>query len=303
MAANPNYAIVSECLPYISQRLLSDTDPRTGSALRTFVFGKDKDRADRVVDAERLELLLQGFGSYSQAAGGMKAASALTSQQIEAITEQILDLLLRTTGGKKTPLQQLIIDEASKLLGAVGRQTWALVRKQSGVLPSGRTLLGSIVDPLGIFRFSPLVLSDELDRRILESSLQLVSLLQKLVSENSSSGGMVEARLDSPQQRELLSRLLAKLWARRRDLSLLGSGIAAELVVQAIRRIEATPVTALSRSQSRLDLPSSRSPVALFGMTAVDEKKLSDDVNESPRLRKARNIVVEMRDDKDSPHA
>lgn len=57
LTVDPDYAIVGECLPYISQRLLNDNSERTGSALSTFIFGAEKDNEDRVIDAERLELL------------------------------------------------------------------------------------------------------------------------------------------------------------------------------------------------------------------------------------------------------
>jgi hypothetical protein len=49
LSNDPNYAIVSECLPYVSQRLL--TDPKVGEALNNFVFGASADDPDRVLDA------------------------------------------------------------------------------------------------------------------------------------------------------------------------------------------------------------------------------------------------------------
>lgn len=49
LSNDPNYAIVSECLPYVSQRLL--TDPKVGEALDNFVFGAAADDPDRVLDA------------------------------------------------------------------------------------------------------------------------------------------------------------------------------------------------------------------------------------------------------------
>jgi len=65
LSSDPNYAIVGECLPYISQRLLSDTNPRTGDALKSFIFGVDKDRFDRVIDSDRVELLVKGYSNYA----------------------------------------------------------------------------------------------------------------------------------------------------------------------------------------------------------------------------------------------
>ena len=39
LTADPDYAIVQQCLPYIAQRLVSDNSERTGDALNTFIFG------------------------------------------------------------------------------------------------------------------------------------------------------------------------------------------------------------------------------------------------------------------------
>ena len=73
LSNNPNYAIVGECLPYVSQRLLTDPSPRVGGALNSFVFGEEAMQSDdRVLDAERLELILSGFGSYSQSVASTK---------------------------------------------------------------------------------------------------------------------------------------------------------------------------------------------------------------------------------------
>ena len=52
----------------VSQRLLTDPSPRVAGALETFIFGSEAGTSDRVLDAERLDLLLSGFQSYSAAA-------------------------------------------------------------------------------------------------------------------------------------------------------------------------------------------------------------------------------------------
>jgi predicted unusual protein kinase regulating ubiquinone biosynthesis (AarF/ABC1/UbiB family) len=74
LQADPDYAIVSECLPYIAQRLLttsaasngggSGSSARSVAALESFLYGKEKRSKDRVIDAERITLLLDGFSSY-----------------------------------------------------------------------------------------------------------------------------------------------------------------------------------------------------------------------------------------------
>lgn len=68
LQANPDYAIVGECLPYIAQRLLTTSaggdNSRSVAALESFLFGKEKASSNRVIDADRISLLVDGFNSY-----------------------------------------------------------------------------------------------------------------------------------------------------------------------------------------------------------------------------------------------
>lgn len=50
LKSDPNYSILNECLPYISQRLLSDPNQKMGEALKTFMFGVQKDSEFRTID-------------------------------------------------------------------------------------------------------------------------------------------------------------------------------------------------------------------------------------------------------------
>merc|ERR1711906_26601 len=45
LSNDPKYSIINECLPYVSNRLLTDQD-QMGNALNTFVFGPDKSNVD-----------------------------------------------------------------------------------------------------------------------------------------------------------------------------------------------------------------------------------------------------------------
>ena len=63
LSADPQYSILNETLPYISERILTDPSPRTAGALETFVFGEAKeDRSARVLDADRVSSLLGSEG-------------------------------------------------------------------------------------------------------------------------------------------------------------------------------------------------------------------------------------------------
>ena len=82
---DPDYSILNECLPYISQRVLTDESPRAAAALRSFVYGaggrapalaeggdaKARTAVGAVVDAERLTKLAKGFSSFSAAGGSL----------------------------------------------------------------------------------------------------------------------------------------------------------------------------------------------------------------------------------------
>ena len=104
---DPDYSILNECLPYISQRVLTDDSPRARRALKTFVYESSEEAdaappqqhathssatpphaaaaaaaaagvggalvpaAAPVMDAPRLARLASGFQSFSASAGGM----------------------------------------------------------------------------------------------------------------------------------------------------------------------------------------------------------------------------------------
>ena len=198
---NPDYAIISECLPYISQRLLTDPNPRTAGALNTFIFGASKDDPERLINTKRVEQLLEGFGSYSTstAAVGLAASgsrdpsaspgapgapatytassssSSSLAMKVEAVADQVFSLLITE---ENTPLQAIVLEQLARVLSAGVRGSWKSLRDRSTRLPNGRSLLGTLVDPLGIFANSDLVALDETDKRALAASQRLVEILQ-----------------------------------------------------------------------------------------------------------------------------
>jgi hypothetical protein len=64
---------------------------------------------------------------------------------LEKISDQVLDIVLTE---EETPLQQILIEQLVKMITANARISWTEARLRSGVLLSGRTLLGTLVDPL-----------------------------------------------------------------------------------------------------------------------------------------------------------
>ncbi|EKX47533.1 hypothetical protein GUITHDRAFT_137316 [Guillardia theta CCMP2712] len=252
LSNNPKYAIISECLPYISQRLLTDTNPRTAGALNTFIFGADKDKEDRLLDVERVEWLLDGYSSYQTAAGGgslVSAAKPITTV-VEEAAEQLSSLLLTEDD---SPVQAIVLEQLARILNAGVRGTWTAIRNSrqeerrrtrrtrtrrridggiSGKMRNGRTLLGMLVDPLGIFRGTGIFTSDEDDRRVMEATQRLLEVVQRQ-SVRESMGSL------RPQElRAVAAIVVRKLWDKRAKLLLTSNKLASTALRQSLQRLE-----------------------------------------------------------------
>ena len=77
-------------------------------------------------------------------------------------------------------LQALVLEETAKLIGALSRKQWHDLRLRSGRTSTGRSRLGALVDPLGLFRSGKLVNTDANDEKILASASAIVEALTKL---------------------------------------------------------------------------------------------------------------------------
>merc|ERR1712157_617860 len=96
---------------------------------------------------------------------------------LETAADQILDLIVTED---ETPLQTIIIEQLAKIITASSKSIWKDIRKSTGMLPSGRSILGSVIDPLGLWRTSPLVSMTDNDLEILElSSLSVQKIWNK----------------------------------------------------------------------------------------------------------------------------
>jgi hypothetical protein len=333
LSSDPDYAIVSECLPYISQRLLSDTNPRTGEALKTFIFGPEKDSPDRVIDVDRVELLIKGFSSYSAAASSISnkteieskgiassrkfsegqakekmesnRSKGLTLAQIDRFSDRIIELLLSnpslasssspsalaldspslrissSSRLSRTPLQRLVIEETSKLVGALARQSWRSLRDRSGRTLSGRSILGSLIDPLGLFVSSPLVEVDGYDRRVLESAEKVLRLCLAYIDEED-----LIRSLTSIDAQRFASSLLGKLWSKRQGVLNFSVGVTAQTIEDTILRLD-----------KRMDMRRSSSSYDV--RPSLSLKKSTYNSNEFPsnkdRLENARKIVEDIK--------
>jgi hypothetical protein len=231
LSNDPKYSIINECLPYISNRLLTDTDTM-GNALNTFVFGRDKNNIpERLVDAKRVEQLVAGFGNFTRSAASGSLLSAYTdlgggepvttTEMLEKVSDQVLDIVLTE---EETPLQRILLEQLVKISTANARMFWTEARLQSGVLPNGRTVLGSIVDPLGVFQTSPLVNANEQDEKTVEMTRKLIDVFSRLQAQQQqphqkTGGDALDMQNLSRQEVVTFSRILSrKIWDRRASL-------------------------------------------------------------------------------------
>lgn len=236
LSNDPKYSIINECLPYVSNRLLTDK-ASMGPALSTFIFGPNKnDIASRIVDYDRVEQLVTGFGSYSTStSGALLGKEGLSrTEKLEAAADQVLDIVFTE---EATPLQDILLEQLAKITSAGSRSLWTQARERSGTLPSGRTLLGTIVDPLGLFESSPLVNSCDQDERTVETTRKLVSLLNSQLA--SSEGETDLSDLKRDELLELATILGRKVWDRRLALFRTGSRFATKLLEVTANRLEA----------------------------------------------------------------
>ncbi len=177
LSNDPKYSIINECLPYVSNRLITDKE-NMGPALSTFIFGPEKSNKDRIVSYKRVKQLMEGFGEFSTSSSGalLGKNNFTRTELLDETTDQIMDLLF---SDEETPLQQILLEQVAKVVTSSGRYILTNVREQSGILPTGRTLLGTLVDPLGFWRTSPLVRMNELDEKTINTTRQIVQLFQE----------------------------------------------------------------------------------------------------------------------------
>jgi len=229
---NPRYSVVSECLPYVSQRLLTDRSPGIARALSSFVYGAQKDDPERQIDPERIDNLTNGFTSYTNAATGLSDPLP-PAKEVAKLADQLAELLLQddvdvsdadtpadlTISRRPSPLQDLVLDEVAKVVGAGAR---------------------TAVSNLGLFNAEsnaprPRVLTpDDGDHQALKTLNRLTETLGPKAQE------MLERLRALPleEQREVATEVLQRLWRYRDDAARLGGRLAAKLMAQGLRRAQ-----------------------------------------------------------------
>ena len=235
LSNDAKYSIIKSCLPYVSKRLLTDKETM-GPALSTFIFGPEKHKSDRIVDYHRVEQLVEGFGEYAtSSSGALLGKEELQRMEVlEGAAEQILDLVFSK---EETPLQQIMLEQLAKIVSAGGRSVLTELRNRSGTLPSGRTVLGTIADPLGLFRTSPLVRMNELDEKTVETTRKLFGLMQKQLRQTSNPAFDLSS-LSREEAAALGSILIRKVWDRRLGVLQTGNRFARKLLELTAEKLE-----------------------------------------------------------------
>jgi hypothetical protein len=250
--------------------------------LSTFIFGPKKNDADRIIDFDRVEQLVSGFGDYTTSASGeLLGKNTTRTQAIDNVATQILDLLATE---EETPLQQIFIEQLAKIISSSSRSVWSQLRERSGKLPSGRTLLGSLVDPLGIFRTSPVVLPNELDERTVETTRNLIRLLS-----DTNTSPIDVSSLTNSEIVEISSVVVGKLWQRRAGVWKTGNRLFSQLLELTANKLE-------KGEREILVIPTrSSESVNADGRIHEEEKdqmKERKKTPESERLESARRILA-----------
>mmetsp|Transcript_56659 Transcript_56659/g.65290 ORF Transcript_56659/g.65290 Transcript_56659/m.65290 type:complete len:238 (+) Transcript_56659:782-1495(+) len=228
---------------------------------------------------------------------------------LEKQADQVLDIVLTE---EETPLQQILIEQLCKILAANTRSLWTEARVRSGVLPTGRTVLGTLVDPFGLFQTSPLVNTCDQDERAVQTTRELIALLRNVSGgggdNNSGGGGGSGSGIDvqslSNEEQIIFSRILSqKLWDRRSALIKSSNRFVNQMLQLTSTRLESpervrvgqrTPTIGVSSSSSSSSSTTSNSETATTSTIKSDSSSSSNNINfsktatTSPRLQEAR---------------
>jgi len=301
LSNDPKYSIINECLPYVSNRLLTGKESM-GPALSTFIFGPEKGNiATRIVDYNRVEQLVEGFGNFSTSASGalLGKDDLSRTQVLEDAADQVLDIVVTED---ESPFQEILLEQLAKIVAANTRSKWTEARERSGTLPSGRSLLGTIVDPLGLFQSSLLVNTCDSDQKTVETTKKLVTLLQTQASSSNENALVDLSDLQQDEIVELSAILARKVWSRRTSFLKTGSRFATKLLEQTASRLESGE--RIRRPTRRISTDGKDTQEAPGTGTTIEETEHLDGKDSeiiSKRLLDARSRLEQLNEADESP--
>ncbi|MCO5601667.1 hypothetical protein L7F22_055790 [Adiantum nelumboides] len=133
LAADPGYAIVQDCYPYLCKRLITDDSPRTRAALKYFVYA-----GNERLDVTRVENLITGFRTFQSLTtlntsnSGDKSRSVQPS--VDFAAKQVLALVFSPNGSY---LQELLLTELVRVVDALSRdavaEIWQYFASRAGI--------------------------------------------------------------------------------------------------------------------------------------------------------------------------
>ncbi|KAJ9524782.1 hypothetical protein QJQ45_024403 [Haematococcus lacustris] len=170
LKVDPNYAIVQECMPYMSRRLLSDNNPRMRAALRQLLYGTGSR-----LDVARLSRMVSSFSTFTTAGAGAQPAAGLLgdgSAQAQAaehgsvlgsllhggpeeqgpvLNDALKDMLKLVFSKDGNYAQEILVEEAVAAVDALSREAIGeALRLVAGTATSLAALQG--VEALGPLR-------------------------------------------------------------------------------------------------------------------------------------------------------
>jgi hypothetical protein len=134
-----------------------------------------------------------------------------------------------------TPINDVILEQLAKVIGATTRRGFMTLRERSGLALGGqRSLLGLAIDPLGIWQKSAIANVDDKDEQILEVSRKTIELVAEI-------GSPIFAELSDDEARELVRNIGQKLIERRAKIPAVSAKLLAFMVKQTADRLETRP--------------------------------------------------------------
>lgn len=277
LSNDPKYSVVKDCLPYVSQRLLADKETM-GPALSAFIFGANKTDVDRLLNYDRVEQLVDGLGKYSTVSSNSRSQreSVSRAEAVKQATDRIIDLVVTE---EDTPIQAIVLEQLAKFVASSSRSVLTKLGKRSGSLPSGRSILGATVDPMGLLHRSSLVHMNELDEKTVETARSLISLVKKQT--NATDGVLEVLSALSPREAvEIVATVAGSVWERRKGVIPTARRFARQMLELSMQRLEQGP-----GEPDRLDKQKLSRTYPWSLKAASDPTSGSD---ESDRLQRAR---------------
>lgn len=145
LSADPDYAILQQCFPYLATRLLSDDSPRARGALRTLLYGTGDE-----LNLSQLTKVTEGLQSYSSSTASVESSQGLSAEGRNAAASQLLGVLLAE---EPNFVQSVLLREAALALDTAARSSFGAATtapmRQVPNLGNGLPNLGSTLPSLG----------------------------------------------------------------------------------------------------------------------------------------------------------